>query len=87
GDAQRGERIYQSLGCPSCHTLDGKGGKIGPDLSRVGEHHREAYWFRRYLSEPRSIIPTSIKPPVRLSEPDMDDLVSYLLTLKKFRAP
>jgi mono/diheme cytochrome c family protein len=87
GDAQRGERLYQSWGCPGCHTLDGRGGKLGPDLARVGETQTDPYWYRRYLSEPRSIIPTSVKPPVRLSDADMDDLVAYLLTLKKFRAP
>lgn len=85
GDQQRGERIYQSWGCPSCHTLDGKGGKMGPDLARVGESHTDAYWFRRYLSDPRSIIPTSVKPSVKLSDADMDDLTAYLLNLKRFR--
>lgn len=87
GDPQRGERLYQSWGCPSCHTLDGKGGKIGPDLAGVGEKQTDPYWYRRYLSDPRSIIPTSVKPPVKLSDADMDDLASYLLTLKKFRTP
>ena len=84
GDPQRGSRIYQSSGCVSCHTNDGKGGKLGPDLSRVGETHSDAYWFRRYLSEPRSIIPTSIKPPVKLPDADMDDLIAYLQSLKLF---
>lgn len=85
GDPQRGKRIYQSWGCPSCHTLDGKGGKIGPDLARAGEIHTDPYWFRRYLADPRGIIPNSVKPPVRLSDPDMDDLIAYLMSLKKFR--
>lgn len=85
GDPGRGERIYQSWGCPSCHTLDSKGGKVGPDLARVGETYTDPYWFRRYLSDPRSIIPNSVKPPVKLSDPDMDDLTAYLLSLKRFR--
>ncbi|MFQ5852539.1 MAG: c-type cytochrome [Candidatus Binatia bacterium] len=85
GDVVRGERIYQSWGCPSCHTLDGKGGKMGPDLARTGEIHRDPYWFRRYLSNPRSIIPNSVKPPVKLSDPDMDDLIAYLMSLSRFR--
>ena len=85
GDPQRGERIYQSWGCTTCHSLDGRGRKMGPDLSRVGELHTDPYWFRRYLSEPRSIIPSSVKPPVRLPQPDMDDLIAYMLSLKKFR--
>ncbi|MFQ5657872.1 MAG: c-type cytochrome [Candidatus Methylomirabilales bacterium] len=85
GDSKRGELIYQQNGCTACHSLDGRGKKMGPDLSRVGELHTDPYWFRRYLSDPRSIIPSSIKPPVRLSQPDMDDLIAYLLSLKKFR--
>jgi cytochrome c2 len=85
GDPARGERIYQSWGCPNCHTLDGKGGKPGPDLSRAGETHSDSYWFRRYLSDPRSIIPTSVKPPVRLSDTEMEDLIAYLMSLRRFR--
>lgn len=87
GDPQRGQKIYESWGCPTCHTLDGKGGKPGPDLSKTGETHTDAYWFRTYLNDPRSMIPTSVKPPVKLSEPDMDDLTAYLVTLRKFRMP
>jgi putative membrane-bound dehydrogenase-like protein len=32
GDAKAGERIFGSK-CTSCHTLFGKGGKVGPDLT------------------------------------------------------
>jgi mono/diheme cytochrome c family protein len=84
GDPQRGLQIYQSWGCVNCHTNDGKGGKMGPDLARVGETHSDPYWFRRYLSDPRSIIPTSVKPPVKLPDADMDDLIAYLQSLKLF---
>lgn len=34
-----GERIFfhpQGAGCYKCHTIDGRGGKIGPDLSTIG---------------------------------------------------
>ena len=35
GDAQNGERIFRS-NCSSCHMVNGRGGQLGPDLSRVG---------------------------------------------------
>ena len=35
GDAQNGERIFRST-CSSCHMVNGRGGQLGPDLSRVG---------------------------------------------------
>ena len=37
GDASRGRKIYQGKGgCSGCHRIAGKGGRFGPDLSRVG---------------------------------------------------
>ncbi len=35
GDAAKGERIFRAQ-CASCHRVNGRGGRIGPDLSRVG---------------------------------------------------
>ena len=36
GSATRGQKIYETLHCQSCHALQGKGGKTGPDLSAIG---------------------------------------------------
>ncbi len=36
GDPQQGEALYNSSGCSTCHMIDGQGGSIGPDLSRIG---------------------------------------------------
>ena len=37
GDAARGEQSYLRLpSCASCHTINGKGGHIGPNLSALG---------------------------------------------------
>jgi mono/diheme cytochrome c family protein len=33
-DSARGERLFESLQCVQCHSINGKGGKIGPDLGR-----------------------------------------------------
>lgn len=40
GDATRGQRLFNDeskLGCTKCHTIDGKGGKAGPDLYAAGD--------------------------------------------------
>jgi mono/diheme cytochrome c family protein len=34
GDAQRGEKLFQSQRCVQCHSIQGKGGTAGPDLGR-----------------------------------------------------
>ena len=37
GDASRGESIYQGKGgCAGCHRIAGAGGRLGPNLSRIG---------------------------------------------------
>lgn len=35
GDAQRGEEIVEAR-CTRCHNVGGEGGRLGPDLSRIG---------------------------------------------------
>jgi putative heme-binding domain-containing protein len=35
GNAQNGERVFR-VNCASCHQVNGKGGRLGPDLSRIG---------------------------------------------------
>ena len=35
GDAANGERLFRA-NCSSCHIANGRGGQLGPDLSRIG---------------------------------------------------
>src|SRR5436190_13146449 len=40
GDAEAGRRLFddaQKVACALCHGIDGKGGKVGPDLFAIGE--------------------------------------------------
>ncbi len=37
GDPKAGQAVYQSSGCSGCHMIDGQGGSIGPELSRIGD--------------------------------------------------
>ncbi len=38
GDPARGEKIFRrsQLGCVSCHSIGGAGGKVGPDMTSIG---------------------------------------------------
>lgn len=35
GDPQRGRELFEAR-CTRCHSVDGNGGRLGPDLSRIG---------------------------------------------------
>ncbi len=39
GDAKTGERVFfgKKANCSACHAVAGKGARIGPDLSRIGQ--------------------------------------------------
>lgn len=44
GDRAKGEEIFWGEGaCGTCHMVGGRGGRLGPDLSRVGAARSAAY--------------------------------------------
>lgn len=43
GDLDEGERIFFGQGtCSQCHMVNGRGGRLGPDLSRIGARRSPA---------------------------------------------
>lgn len=34
-DSERGRQLFDTLSCVQCHTVNGKGGSVGPDLGRM----------------------------------------------------
>jgi cytochrome c oxidase cbb3-type subunit III len=52
GDTARGERLFFGTGaCAQCHMVKGRGGRLGPDLSRVGAA-RSAVYLTESIREP-----------------------------------
>jgi putative heme-binding domain-containing protein len=37
GDPSKGKRVFEKAECARCHTIRGKGGSSGPDLTNIGE--------------------------------------------------
>jgi putative heme-binding domain-containing protein len=56
GDTAAGLLVYQKNGCASCHSIDGKGAILGPDLSDIGAK-RAALYLRQSIMEPSADIP------------------------------
>jgi putative heme-binding domain-containing protein len=56
GDPAAGSLVYQKNGCASCHSIDGKGGFLGPDLSDIGAR-RAVRHLRESLVEPNADLP------------------------------
>lgn len=57
GDATHGEQLFWSKGnCGQCHTVGPRGGRIGPDLTNIGERRGPAN-LRRSLVDPEAETP------------------------------
>ncbi len=57
GDGARGETVYAQLDCARCHTVDGRGGVIGPGLEDIGAR-RSAAHLREALLAPEVAVPS-----------------------------
>jgi putative heme-binding domain-containing protein len=58
GDVTRGRKLFEDaegLGCIRCHTVGGKGGAIGPDLSAIGAQFARELLAESILYPSRSI--------------------------------
>jgi putative heme-binding domain-containing protein len=60
GDAGRGAQVYQAAGCAACHTIGGRGGSTGPDLTDIGGRSSPAY-LRRSIVDPQADVPIGFK--------------------------
>ena len=81
GTPERGEKLFAERHCVACHSVGGKGGKVGPDLGHAGHHvsltrfaalmwnHGPAMWVR--MKERGIDVP-------KLAGQDMADVLSYL---------
>jgi putative heme-binding domain-containing protein len=56
GDAAAGQLVYQKNGCAACHSINGKGGILGPDLTDIGAK-RAVRHLRESLLEPNADLP------------------------------
>lgn len=56
-----GEKLFFKVGCSQCHTFEGRGGRMGPDLSAV-TNIRSDDWIYNYLQDPAKINPRARMP-------------------------
>ena len=60
GDPASGRRVFyhvNSAGCYKCHTVNGRGGKVGPDLSTIGRALSREKLLDSILEPSREIAP------------------------------
>lgn len=70
--------------CSKCHTINGRGGAIGPELNYPANptEYMKDEWLRKWIDDPASIRFAPRMPPLNPRLPDreriIDDIVMYL---------
>ena len=78
-----GKALYAQFGCAGCHRIHGEGGALAPDLSYVGDVRPDREWHLKHLRDPQSTSAGSIMPKFPLTDPELNDLTSYMLSLRR----
>ena len=81
GDAQRGERLFESKSCASCHALRGAGGTVGPDLTSRAAVTSLVGWTQAMWNHAPAMQTAMQRAGVgwpRFEENDMADLLAYI---------
>ncbi|MFB3923909.1 MAG: c-type cytochrome [Terriglobia bacterium] len=80
--AAPGAGVFLAQHCNTCHSIQGSGGEIGPDLTHVGSR-RSADWILQQVNDPQSHKPDSVMPSfAKVPEAEKQQLVEYLAGLK-----
>jgi len=92
GDASEGQKLFASLPCIGCHTINGAAGVgvVGPNLTHVasrgfiagGVLRNSPEELRAWIKDPQSVKPGNDMPTLGLTDTQVTQLVAYLSTLK-----
>jgi cytochrome c2 len=77
----KGQQVYAEKKCSGCHAIQGEGGTVGPDLSRVGLK-REPEWLFKFLKNPKVVRSSAKMTPFEGDDQELEALVAYLATLQ-----
>jgi len=96
----RAKALVEAKGCRACHVINGRGGTIGPDLTREGEKSPEQYdysrltalpslleWHVGHLQSPKSFSPDSVMPDFGFTRDDALSLSLLLLSWRRTDIP
>jgi mono/diheme cytochrome c family protein len=79
--AEDGKHLYETkYSCSGCHRINGKGGQVGPDLSRAG-FRLNANWIYQWIQYPQGFRNNTKMPAFNMPEADAKAITMYLKTL------
>jgi cytochrome c oxidase subunit II len=90
--ADAGRQLFEATACVSCHTVRGTraDGRFGPDLTHLmsretlgaGAAQNDSASLRAWVEDPSRFKPGVLMPAMQLTQPELDQVVSYLASLR-----
>lgn len=78
---ETGKRLYHNkYGCNGCHTIDGQGGLVGPNLDRAG-FRLQGSWIYQWVKNPQFFKDETRMPALGLSDEDAKAVTIFLKSL------
>jgi mono/diheme cytochrome c family protein len=80
--AGKAGQLMSDMACFTCHTINGRGGDMAPDLTWEGSAVQRP-WLQAFLKNPGTLRPALIRrmPRFNLSDGEITELTDYIMTV------
>ena len=94
------KQLVAEKNCRACHTINGRGGTIGPDLTYVGNKSPEQYdysrmlgvktafgWHVAHIQNPKSLVPETVMPNFGFNSREAQGLALLMMSWRRTAIP